>query len=66
MKNILKALPALLFLLCSSVVSAATKPIVLDLWPNGAPEKSSDLKDTARVYVYLPDVKHVTGRAVVI
>ena len=66
MKNILKELPALLFLLCSSVVSAATKPIVLDLWPNGAPEKSSDLKDTARVYVYLPDVKHVTGRAVVI
>lgn len=66
MKNILKALPALLFLLCSSVVSAATKPIVLDLWPNGAPEKSSDLKDTAMVYVYLPDVKHVTGRAVVI
>lgn len=66
MKNILKALPALLFLLCSSVVSAATKPIVLDLWPKGAPEKSSDLKDTARVYVYLPDVKHVTGRAVVI
>ena len=66
MENILKALPALLFLLCSSVVSAATKPIVLDLWPNGAPEKSSDLKDTARVYVYLPDVKHVTGRAVVI
>lgn len=66
MKNILKALPALLFLLCSSVVSAATKLIVLDLWPNGAPEKSSDLKDTARVYVYLPDVKHVTGRAVVI
>lgn len=66
MKNILKALPAILFLLCSSVVSAATKPIVLDLWPNGAPEKSSDLKDTARVYVYLPDVKHVTGRAVVI
>lgn len=66
MKNILKALPTLLFLLCSSVVSAATKPIVLDLWPNGAPEKSSDLKDTARVYVYLPDVKHVTGRAVVI
>ena len=66
MKNILKALPAILFLLCSSVVSAATKPIVLDLWPNGAPEKSSDLNDTARVYVYLPDVKHVTGRAVVI
>jgi len=42
------------------------KPIVVDLWPNGAPTRSVDPHDTARVFVYLPEVRHVTGRAIVI
>lgn len=66
MKSLLKALQIVLFLCLSATSYAASKAIVVDLWPNGAPEKGSDVGDTARVFVYLPDVKHVTGRAVVI
>lgn len=36
------------------------------LWPGGAPDESADRLDTAKVTVFLPDVKKVTGRAVVI
>lgn len=37
----------------------------MELWPNGAPNASSDEKDKAELTVYLPDEKKATGRAVV-
>ena len=66
MNYMFRALPliAVIFLSLSSL--AASKPIVVDLWLDGAPSKSSDPHDTARVYVFLPETRHVTGRAVVI
>lgn len=66
MNLMFRALPLIAAMFLSMVASAATKPIVVDLWPDGAPSKSSDPHDTARVYVYLPETRHVTGRAVVI
>lgn len=47
-------------------VLCAQNAFTLDLWPSGAPVKSSDAQDTARVYVYLPEEKLATGQAVVI
>lgn len=60
---------SLLLLLFSVVVlgaMAVKKPIVMNLWPAGAPHKSADAADTAKVYVYLPDAAKATGKAVVI
>ena len=57
----------LLMLCITSVLTAnAQKSMVFNLWPKGAITESSDRQDTAKVFVYLPDAKHATGRAVVI
>ncbi|MBR1464517.1 MAG: alpha/beta hydrolase [Prevotella sp.] len=59
----------LLLLMVMVVVSAAAmaqKPACFNLWPKGAPNKNGDEQDTAKVWVYLPDKKMATGRAVVI
>lgn len=42
------------------------KVVSIDLWPKGAPHKSSVKADTARLYVYIADKKRATGRAVLI
>ena len=58
----------LLFIMLLLTVSAAVfaqKGITMELWPNGAPNASSDEKDKAELTVYLPDEKKATGRAVV-
>ena len=36
------------------------------LWPNKAPNKNGDPSDTAKVFVYLPESRLVTGRTIVI
>lgn len=36
------------------------------LWPNGAPNDNGNYQDTAKVFVYLPESRLVTGRAIVI
>ncbi len=36
------------------------------LWPKGAPHASSDLRDTAKVSIFLPEKRLANGRAVVI
>lgn len=56
---------AALMALTAPAMMAQTK-LELDLWPNGAPNDNGDPKDNAKVYVYLPDEKKTTGRAVVI
>lgn len=38
----------------------------IELWPSGAPHSNGDNADTAKVFVYLPEKKLSTGRAVVI
>ena len=62
--------PQRLFLLAvMAVVSAAVmaqKAACFNLWPKGAPNKNGDEQDTAKVWVYLPEKKMATGRAVVI
>ncbi len=60
-KIILAAVMALL-----AVGASAQKPSEALLWPNGAPLKSSNPADTAKVFIYLPDADKATGRAVVI
>ncbi len=44
----------------------AQKPDSFNLWPKGAPNDNGDVQDTAKVWVYLPNKKAATGRAVVI
>ena len=57
----------LLMLCITSVLTAnAQKSMVFNLGPKGAITESSDRQDTAKVFVYLPDAKLATGRAVVI
>lgn len=56
----------ILFVLAFSLSAAAGKGIQINLWTNGAPDNNGDAGDTAKVFVFLPDVKKVTGRAVVI
>ena len=60
----LKLLFTMLLLTMSSAVFAQ-KGTTMELWPNGAPNASSDEKDKAELTVYLPDEKKATGRAVV-
>ena len=43
----------------------AQKPIEMNLWPNGPHTSNGDPKDMAKIWVYLPDEKIATGRAVV-
>lgn len=60
----------LLFAIFAAVgAHAATpkiKPKKIDLWPSGPTTVSSDPKDTARIWVYLPKKEVATGRAIVI
>ena len=51
--------------LCLSVMAFAQKPIELNLWPNGPSTNNGDPQDMAKVWIYLPDEKKATGRAVV-
>ena len=60
----LKLLFTMLLLTMSAAVYAQ-KGTTMELWPNGAPNASSDEKDKAELTVYLPDEKNATGRAVV-
>ena len=60
----LKLLFTMLLLTMSATVFAQ-KGTTMELWPNGAPNASSDEKDKAELTVYLPDEKKATGRAVV-
>lgn len=46
--------------------ASAQKCVEMGLWPSGAPHDNGDKTDTAKVFVYLPDEKLATGRAVVI
>lgn len=48
-----------------SMIASAQKPIELNIWPDGPRTSNGDPKDMAKVWVYLPDAKKATGRAVV-
>ena len=55
------------FFLATVCMTAHSQQVVnIDLWPKGAPHKSSVKNDTARLTVYIANPKHATGRAVVI
>ena len=60
----LKLLFTMLMLAMSAAVFAQ-EGTTMELWPNGAPNASSDKNDKAELIVYLPDAKKATGRAVV-
>ena len=60
----LKLLFTMLMLAMSATVFAQ-EGTTMELWPNGAPNASSDKNDKAELTVYLPDAKKATGRAVV-
>lgn len=55
-----------LLMLAAAATATAQKGVEFNLWPTGAPNSNGDPRDTAKVYVYLPDKKVATGRAVVI
>ena len=46
--------------------ACAQQKFEISLWPQGAPVKSSDKADSAKVWVYLPKKEEATGRVVVI
>ena len=48
-----------------SLSAAAQKPIEMNLWPEGPKTNNGDPTDMAKVWVYLPDEKKATGRAIV-
>ncbi len=54
-----------LMLLLSGMTASAQKPIELNLWQEGPKTSNGDAQDMAKVWVYLPNEKHATGRAVV-
>ena len=54
----------LLFMAMVAVVSAQSVK-VMNLWPKGAPHRGNP-NDTAKVWIYLPAEKKVTGRSIVI
>ena len=53
-------------MVATTLTAQADKPFELNLWQGKPKVKSSDLNDTAKVYVYLPNKKQATRRAVVI
>lgn len=61
-----RLLPLVVFACVYAAASASERAIVVDLWPNGTPDKSTNPLDTAKLYVYLPEVRQLTGRAIVI
>ena len=46
-------------------MAQAQKPIEINLWPNGPRTSNAHPDDMAKVWVYLPNEKKATGRAVV-
>lgn len=60
----MKKLTIILFLM-TTVSIVASAQAVIKLWPDGAPQQSSDPKDEAELTVFLPDKKKATGRAIV-
>lgn len=52
-------------LLWLSAVAFAQNPIEMNLWPNGPKTSNGDAQDMAKVFVYLPEAKRATGRAIV-
>ena len=46
--------------------AVAQEPTEVNLWQGNAPFSNGIATDTAKVYVYLPDAKTATGRAIVI
>lgn len=52
-------------MLLMSVIASAQKPIEMNLWADEPQTSNEDPKDTAKVWVYLPDAKKATGRAIV-
>ena len=53
-------------MVATTLTAQADKPFELNLWQGKPKVKSSDPNDTAKVYVYLPNKKQATRRAVVI
>lgn len=52
--------------LAVALSASAQNGAEFDLWPGKAPGNNGDPNDVAKVYVYFPDAKKATGRAVVI
>ena len=48
-----------------STMASAQKGTEMNLWPNGPHTSNGDVKDTAKVTVFLPSEKKATGRAIV-
>ena len=55
----------LMTMMLVAMSAQAQKPIEMNLWPEGPKTSNNDPKDMAKVWVYLPDEKKATGRAVV-
>ena len=55
----------LMAMMLVAMSATAQKPIEMNLWPEGPKTSNNDPKDMAKVWVYLPDEKQATGRAVV-
>lgn len=53
-------------LLAVSMSAAAQRTIDINLWSGSAPNNNGDIRDTAKVRVFLPKAEKATGRAVVI
>lgn len=58
-----KYLLSFLLAMMTTVVPAQE---VINLWPNGAPNKNGDAQDVAQLTAFLPDAKRATGRAIVV
>jgi acetyl esterase/lipase len=58
---------SLTVMLCLFAVQGNAQSVKeMELWSYGAPNKNGDPRDTAKVWVYIPDRKIATGRAIVI
>ena len=55
----------LMTMMLVAMSATAQKPIEMNLWPEGPKTSNNDPKDMAKVWVYLPNEKKATGRAVV-
>ena len=55
-----------ILLVCVAVAASAQGVKVMNFWPKKAPNNNGDPRDTAKVWIYLPEAKKATGRAIVI
>lgn len=62
----MKRLKTFIAMALSALTVSAQSGFEMDLWTGRAPAGNGDASDVAKVYVYLPDAKKATGRAVVI